>query len=104
MTGLHQALEFEAGRTAHLFLAAESHGSAAAIDGIERVLERRDQRALARGERYEEVALCRRAADSNRAGHTQRDARESDKALDASGERGGIVLGAAAGQLVDHVT
>ncbi len=67
------------------------------------MLEGGDQGPFARRERNEEVALCRRSLDVDRACHPERNARKSDEPFDAAGEQRRLDLRACAGDLLDAV-
>jgi hypothetical protein len=79
-----QVGEFEARGAPDRLVRAKRIGAAGTVDGIERVLVRGDERAFARCERHEEVAARRRAANADRARHTERNTGEADEALDAA--------------------
>jgi hypothetical protein len=67
------------------------------------MLKRRYQRAFARRKGHEEITGGRTSNDANRPGNSERDAREADESLDATGEPFGGDFSAGAAYLLNLV-
>ena len=82
--------EREAGCATDQLPGAGCRRAAAAVDGVEGVLVRGDQRAFGGGERHDEIALRVLAADVHRTGDADRHLGVADEAFDAARQARGI--------------
>ena len=86
-----------------LLVAAQGSGTAGAVHRVEGVLKRRYQRAFAGRKGDEEITGVRTSNDTHRPGNSERDAREADESLDATGEPLGGDLSSGAADLLNLV-
>ncbi len=69
-----------------MLIAAKRNGTTGAVHCVESVLKRGYERAFARGEGHEELAVGGASDDPDGPGNTQRHPREADESLDAAGQ------------------
>lgn len=86
-----------------MLVAAEGGGAAGAVHRVKGVLKGRYERAFTRRKGDEEITGSRASNDAYRPSNPERDAREADEALDATGELFGVDLEPGAAYLLDLV-